>query len=97
MSKLFEWDPKKRRSTIKKHGVDFIEATEIFRDKDRVSKVDTRFTDEKRELSVGMSSKQLLQVAHTERGKKTRIITAFPASDKGRKWYQFNLKNKEKD
>lgn len=94
----FEWDPKKNEATKKKHGVSFLHATEVFSDENKVSKIDKRFTDEVRELTVGKSpsAAKLLQVAHTKRGNKTRIITAFPASKKGKKWYQFNLKNKEK-
>jgi len=88
----FEWDPNKNASNKKKHGVSFLQATEAFDDLDKVSKIDKRFTDEVRELTVGKSpsADKLLQVAHTKRGDKTRIISAFPTNKKGKRWYNFN-------
>ena len=50
----FEWDEAKRRSNIKRHGIDFADLAEVFR-AEVVTLVDARFDyDEDRFLTLGL-------------------------------------------
>ena len=39
---LYNWDENKRNSNIQKHGIDFVDAAEIFNDPNRIEAVDER-------------------------------------------------------
>ncbi|MCX6581982.1 MAG: BrnT family toxin [Candidatus Aminicenantes bacterium] len=86
----FEWDPKKARQNIKKHGVSFDEAVTAFYDP-----LSATFSDpdhsvgEQRYITIGFSSQGLLLVvAHAERKKNIRIISARPATAHERKKHE---------
>jgi len=86
----FEWDTKKAEHNIKKHGVSFDEAVTIFYDP-----LSATFDDpdhsigEQRYITVGFSSQGLLLVvAHAERKKNIRIISARPATSQERKKHE---------
>jgi uncharacterized DUF497 family protein len=76
----FEWDERKNRANIEKHGVGFETASRIF-DGPVFTAVDDRFEyGEVRENSIGMVDGVLvLVVTHTDRGGTIRIISARPA------------------
>ncbi|MEK7729421.1 MAG: BrnT family toxin [candidate division KSB1 bacterium] len=84
----FEWDEKKAKSNIRKHGVSFEEATEAFLDpfyKNGEASVD----DEERDYIIGYSlSLRLLLVVYTERGRRNRIISARLATNAEKKSYE---------
>ncbi|WP_071592022.1 BrnT family toxin [Baaleninema simplex] len=72
----FEWNPNKAELNFEKHGVSFPEAATVFNDP-----LSATFSDpdhsirENRYVIIGVSQLgQLLVVAHTDRGKKVRII-----------------------
>ena len=74
----FEWDPKKAKRNVKKHGVSFEEGVTVFYDP-----LSATFDDpdhsvgEHRYITIGFSSRdRLLVVAHAERGEILRIINA---------------------
>lgn len=75
---LFEWDPDKASSYMKKHGVSFKEAASVFGDKNAITFDDPAHSvDEARSITFGRSKLgRLLVVAHTFRGKKLRIISS---------------------
>jgi uncharacterized protein len=83
----FEWDPKKAKENLKKHGVSFDEAVAVFYDPFSATFDDPdRSATEQRYVTIGHSSKpRLLVVAHTERRDITRIISARPATTHERK------------
>lgn len=85
----FEWDPEKAKANLKKHGVDFEEASTIFKDPQFVSFVDEEHSaDEERYITIGLSSMvRLLMAAHTERKKRIRIISARKATKNEEKFY----------
>lgn len=74
----FEWDEKKARANQVKHGVAFIEATEVFGDEHASSVCDPEHSfDEMRYLLFGISSRaRHLVVSFTERNDTIRIISA---------------------
>ncbi len=86
----FEWDPAKAEENVKKHGVDFLEATTVFCDPLELTIPDPDHSEgEARFLSVGRSANaRLLVVAYTEREDKIRIIHARIAAPKERRAYE---------
>jgi len=86
----FEWDREKSKKNFKKHRVSFDEAVTIFYDPLSATFDDIDHSDnEKRLITVGYSSySRLLVVAHTERGKTIRVISARPATAHERKRHE---------
>jgi uncharacterized DUF497 family protein len=86
----FEWDPDKARTNIDKHGLAFPEAATVFGDPLAITYSDPDHSDdEDRFLTFGYSQEgDLLVVSHTERGHRTRIISARRATRKERKLYE---------
>lgn len=71
----FEYDPRKSRSNQKKHGIDFIEAQEIWNDPKLIA-VPARSTGEPRVLVVGTICELHWSAVITYRGDRLRIISA---------------------
>lgn len=92
---VFEWDDKKNRKNIRKHGVSFELASQIF-DDITISWEDTRKDyGEKRFISIGLAENILvLAVAHTDREGNTRIISARKASKKERSMYNDKIQQR---
>ena len=87
----FDWDPKKAKSNLKKHGVSFEEASTVFADDFAKVFFDEIHSDvEIREIIVGYSIRnQLLVVCFTETGiESIRIITARKPTRPERKDYE---------
>jgi uncharacterized DUF497 family protein len=80
----FEWNDKKSKSNITKHGVSFEEASSIFRDESAIEFYDDAHSDwEERFLLLGLSNKlNLLLVCHCykETNGIIRIISARKAT-----------------
>ncbi len=74
----FEWDPKKSAANERKHDVKLQEASTVFGDSLAMTFADPDHSNnEQRYLTFGLSKyNRLLVVAHTDRGEKTRIISA---------------------
>jgi uncharacterized DUF497 family protein len=90
MPLAFEWDSRKARSNLAKHGVGFQEVSTIFGDPLSLTIPDPEHSlSEKRYITVGRAfSGKLLVVVHTERGDNIRIISARRASRRERKFYE---------
>jgi len=89
---IFEWDPQKAKSNLKKHRVSFEEASTAFQDTLSLTIDDPLHSiDEERVVLIGMSNKnRLLVVVHTERADNIRIISARKATKEERKNYESN-------
>ncbi len=89
-----EWDEGKNRENIKKHGVSFKEAGEIFDDPLHISILDKRFDYfDERWITIGATKKgTILVVGHlysvTQEDEAIRIITARKATKKEREQYE---------
>jgi len=86
----FEWDRKKAKSNLKKHGISFQEAATVFGDALAITFDDPEHSvNESRLLTFGLSrtGKEIV-VSHTERGKSMRIISARPMTKQERKIYE---------
>jgi uncharacterized DUF497 family protein len=93
MSLAFEWDEKKAKTNLKKHGVSFEEAITVFGDPFALTIYDPLHSeDEERFIALGESNRRrLLVVVFTERGDKIRIISSRVASRGERKDYEEGL------
>ncbi len=85
-----EWDPKKAKANLSKHGVSFEEAASALSDPMAATAADPDHSlDEERYITFGVSGRdRLLVVAHTEEGETIRIISARAASKGEREFYE---------
>jgi uncharacterized protein len=85
-----EWDARKARENLRKHGVSFEEASSVIFDPLSATGDDPDHSvDERRLVTFGVSSSgRLLVVAHTDRGDAIRIVSARPATRAERKLYE---------
>lgn len=93
MPLAFEWDSRKARSNIAKHGVGFEEATTVFGDPSSLTIPDPAHSlMEERYVTMGRAfTGKLLVVVHTDRGDNIRIISARRASRGERKFYEESI------
>ncbi len=86
----FEWDPVKAKHNLKKHRVDFTEASTVFMDTSSVTFYDPDHSfEEDRYIIIGWSNhNRLLIVAHTDRGDHIRMISAREVTTRERKLYE---------
>jgi uncharacterized DUF497 family protein len=87
---IFEWDPVKAETNIRKHGVTFDEASTVFGDPLNLLMADPDHSlDEERYVLLGMSNRRrLLVVAFAERPPRTRLISARRATRQERRRYE---------
>ena len=81
----FEWDEEKRKQTLLKHGIDFVDAIKIFERKTLLSQ--SMRGDEQRWTAIGLLDGTEIAVIYTMRGDTCRIITARRARRHKRKEY----------
>ncbi len=86
----FEWDEKKARLNLLKHGVSFEDAATVFGDLLSLTIPDPAHSwSELRWIIVGRShADKLLVVVHTEREDTIRIISARQATKRERHSYE---------
>jgi uncharacterized DUF497 family protein len=63
----FEWDPKKAKANLDKHGVTFESATEVWRDSDRIEGPADIVGSEERWITVGQTAVGMISVLFTYR------------------------------
>lgn len=85
----FEWDDDKRLTTIEKHGIDFIDAVEIF-ERDYL-RLPGRSDTEERQIAIGRINEITIAVVYTLRDGAIRIITARRARREERERYETHL------
>lgn len=85
---MFEWDEAKREANLVKHGVDFVDALEVFADPLRIERIDRRheYREERRQV-LGRAGEQVVFVVYTLRGEARRVISARRASRDERRAY----------
>jgi uncharacterized DUF497 family protein len=86
---IFEWDKAKNRANIRKHGIDFAEAEEMFRGV-LVADPDMREDyGERRWTGLGMIRGRTAHVVFTERNPETiRIISLRKATRREKEQYE---------
>jgi uncharacterized DUF497 family protein len=83
----FEFDPVKSASNHEKHGVDFVQAQELWLDPLRVE-VPARTTGEPRWLVIGRMGGRYWSAVVTYRQDRTRIISVRRARDEEIRIYE---------
>jgi uncharacterized DUF497 family protein len=86
----FEWDDAKAAANLRKHGVSFDEAADVFADPSLVENEDASHSyGEARFAVIGYSASRLLLVVFTERnGDALRIISARLPTPSERRLYE---------
>ena len=80
MSLVFEWDNRKARTNLHKHGVGFGEAVSVFNDPlARIFADDDRAIGEPREIVIGPAKERV------------RIVSARPATRREQQDYEENV------
>jgi uncharacterized DUF497 family protein len=83
----FEWDGNKRLVNVRKHGLDFRDAQELFEERHVIVPSRGKGTEE-RFLAIGRIQGRFVTVVHTMRQKTCRIISMRRARDEERRKYQ---------
>ncbi len=93
MSLQFEWDAKKAKANLAKHGVSFEEAMTVFADPlARIFDDEEHSEDEKREIIIGHSIQQhLVLISFTGGEDRIRLLSARKATRQERKDYEKNV------
>jgi uncharacterized DUF497 family protein len=78
----FEWDEAKRRSNLRKHGIDFVGIEVVFEGA-TVSILDDRADyGEERFVTFGLLDGRVVAVAHTETGTAIRVISVEEGNER---------------
>ena len=92
---MFEWDPAKAASNLRKHKVSFDLARQVFEDRHSLSVIDDAHSEfEERWITVGRTRNgRLLVVCHTDAETdddkaSVRIISARPATPSERRQFE---------
>ena len=89
----FTWDEKKRKTTIRKRGLDFADAEAVFSGATFTFE-DERFDyGEQRFITTGLLRGIVVVIAHTERGEAVRIISMRKATKHEQEIFFQNLSN----
>jgi len=84
----FEWDDAKAALNWLKHRVTFEQARRVFQDTSAIERADVEHSDaEERSVTIGTVDGRLLVVVWTQRGGRTRIISARRAEPHERRRY----------
>jgi uncharacterized DUF497 family protein len=89
-----EWDEAKNRANIRKHGLDFADAEEVFRGVLLVSPDTREDYGETRWAGLGVIGGRTVKVVFAELGNETiRIISLRKATKRERKEYEEAIEN----
>jgi uncharacterized DUF497 family protein len=84
----FEWDAGKAAANLRKHGVDFADATGVLFDELAITILDEKAVEE-RFITMGMDPlNRVLVLVYTWRGDRIRIISARKATAWERRQYE---------
>jgi len=87
----YEWDARKARLNLEKHGVDFADAVGALEDELALTTEDVGTLSEKRLVTLGMDLLgRLIVVVYTWRGKRIRLLSARKATRRERRQYEEN-------
>jgi uncharacterized protein len=76
----FEWDPRKKALNLRKHGIAFEDAVEVFAQPHLEDLDDRAKYDEPRFVALGEMRGRVIAVVYTRRKEKRRIISARKAT-----------------
>lgn len=90
---MYVWDEAKRKSNLKKHGLDFRDAYLVYENPNKCTYEASR-DDEYRLMDVALAvlKGKLLSLVYTEDGEDVRVISFRNASREERKRYEEDAK-----
>lgn len=83
----FEFDLNKSRINQQKHGIDFVQAQELWEDPDRLE-IPAKTEDEPRIILIGKIRNKIWIAIFTLRGSRSRIISVRRAREKEIELYE---------
>jgi len=85
----YEWDEKKNRTNVRKHGVNFADAVFALEDDDALTMRDEDSAEEERFVTMGTDAfGRVLVVIYTWRDENIRLISARKAARRERAAYE---------
>ena len=87
------WDEVKRRANLRKHGLDFIEAEEVFDGVTYTYEDDRLVYDEQWFVTLGLLRELVVSIVHTEEGDHIHVISMRKATTRERKIYFESIAN----
>lgn len=91
----FQWDEKKSRENLQKHGLSFEDADLVIRSPDKFTAETTRpGMPERRWTDVADVMGRVLVLVYTRRGGAIRLISFRPANRRERRNYHGTLENR---
>jgi uncharacterized protein len=90
----FEFDSSKSKANREKHGIDFVEAQELWDDEDRLE-IPARTEDEPRYVLVAALGQKLWSAFFTYRKERVRLISVRRAGKKERDLYYESEESRE--
>lgn len=84
---MFEWDIAKNQSNIRKHGLSFERAIQVFDGRPELTYL-SPFMDEERFVTIAQIGYKLWVVVWTKRGDAKRIISAYRADEADERKYR---------
>lgn len=76
----FEWDERKRKSNLRKHGIDFVGCEAIFAGTVKTTIDDRADYGEERFVTFGLLDDRVVAVVHTEAADTIRVISIRKAT-----------------
>jgi hypothetical protein len=89
----FTWDEKKRKTNVRKRGLDFADAEIVFSGATFTFEDDRFDYGEQRFITMGLLRGVVVVIAHTERGETIRIISMRKATKHEQEIFFQNLSN----
>ena len=77
----YEWDARKRKANIRKHGFDFRDAPLVFEGLTITVLDDREDYGEERFVTVGLLNRTVVVIVHTERPETIRVISMRKATE----------------
>jgi uncharacterized DUF497 family protein len=90
----FEFDAEKSKANHEKHGIDFVEAQELWEDEDRLE-IPARTEDEPRYVLIAALKQKLWSAFFNSRKGHTRLISVRRARKEERELYHESKESRE--
>ncbi len=87
----FTWDEAKRRSNLKKHGLNFADAARVFEGPMIVFEDDSENCGEERLIGIGMLDALIVLIVHVESTETIRIVSMRKADSNETNLYYQNV------
>ncbi len=88
---MITWDARKRQMNLKKHGLDFIDAEEVFEGVTYTFEDDRFHYGEQRFVTLGLLRGHVLSLVHTEEGDHIHMISMRKATRREQEIYFQNI------